>query len=344
VLLTQNLGTAQQGVFRYQGNWYDTRYTTNVDGQAVTLYSQGGDPLASLTSFKIGAGGLLLQLNFDHAMVSCTAVNLGQFDIRGLGTYEIPTISGVASLVNQRQGVQLSFDNAITGPVKITYNGNLVDEAGRAFASRVWLIGTDASNTDTSTANRPLNASTLTSQEQAGGVVILGGALNDQLTGGTGADTLIGGLGTDTLTGGAGSDTFRYVNERAGAGADAGLGGVGGDTISDFNFGKTDAAQADRLDLSDLFDFGSGPKTTGNATTDATLLINGNFLDIRKTITNGKLDLQFWVDRDGGGTFGQLTTLQNVTDALGGETSITGAESTSELLRKMLDEGRLLVA
>jgi hypothetical protein len=344
VLLTRDLGTAQQGAFRYQGNWYDTRYTTTVDGQAVTLFSQGGDHEASLSSFNVGAGGLLLQINFDHAMVSSTAVNLGQFDIRGLGTYDTPTISGVASLVNQRQGVQLSFDNAITGPVKITYNGNLVDEAGRGFSSRVWLIGTDGSNTDTSTANKPLNASTLSASEQAAGVVILGGALSDQLTGGSGADTLIGGLGTDTLTGGTGSDTFRYVNERAGAGADAGLGGVGGDTITDFNFGKTDAIQADRLDFSDLFDFGVGAKTSGNATTDAALLIDGNYLDLRKTITNGKLDLQFWVDRDGGGTFGQLTTLQNVTDALGGGTSITGAESTSEMLRKLLDEGRLVVA
>ena len=57
-----------------------------------------------------------------------------------------------------------------------------------------------------------------------------------------------------------------------------------------------------------------------------------------------KTDLQFWVDRDGGGTFAQLTTLKNVTDALGGDTAIKGEESTSELLRKLLDENRLVVA
>jgi large repetitive protein len=344
VLLTQGFGVAQQGIFKYQDEWYDHRYSATASGQALTLFSTGGDQQASVGSFKLGAGGSFLQLNFDHAMSSSASVNLGQFDIRGLGAYEVPAISGVASQINQRQGVQLSFDNALSGPVKITYNGSLVDEAGRGFSSNVWLIGTDVSNVDGGVGDQPLNASVLSAAEQARGVVILGGGLNDQLTGGSGNDTLLGGFGSDTLTGGAGSDTFRYVNERAGAGADAGLGGIGGDVITDFNLGKTSALNADRLDLSDFFKFDANARPTGDTDGDLSLLLGGQFLDVRQVINDGKADLQFWVDRDGGGTFGQLTTLQNITDAIGGDTGITGVESTSELLRKLLDEGRLIVS
>ena len=340
VLLTTGLGSATKGAFNYQGNWYGQRYTAgSSDGQSVTLYSQGGDEQTSLSSFKVSAGGQLLQLNFDHSVVG--SVMLGDFQLEGIDGYSIPSLSGAATaLANQRQGVQFSFINSVTGPFKITYTGSLLDEAGRGFGSNTWLIGTDGANT--------LDASALSVSS-----VLLGGLGNDILKGGSGADTLVGGLGADTLTGGAGSDTFKYVNEVSGVGGAAGLGGTTGDVITDFNFGKTQASDADRLDLSQLFDAnlftytGSSFLTVADkadAANTAARLVNGNFMEIIKVINGGKTDWQIWVDRDGGGTYGQLTTIQGVSDNLGGSTSITGGETTSQLLEKMLTEGRLVVA
>jgi Ca2+-binding RTX toxin-like protein len=176
----------------------------------------------------------------------------------------------------------------------------------------------------------------------------------DQLTGGSGADVLIGGLGADTLSGGGGADNFRFVNEISGSGADGSLGGTRGDTVTDFNWGtdrngQANATQADRLDMRELFD----EAFTGRAVDDAAKLADG-YLDIRNVLrrVNGQdvTDWQIWVDRDGkdsrgASAYGLLATVQNVSPlGSGSETGITGTETTSELLRKMLEEGRLVVA
>ena len=178
---------------------------------------------------------------------------------------------------------------------------------------------------------------------------MLGGSGDDTLIGGSGADTLIGGLGADSLTGGAGSDTFKLVNEIPGVGGAAGLGGKSGDVITDFNFGKTAAADSDRLDLSQLFDAsllnGLTMAQKADSATVANRLTSGGYMDIQKVFdNNGKVNWQLWVDRDGGATLGLVATIQNVTDALGGSTGITGTESSNELLQKMLQEGRLIAA
>lgn len=169
---------------------------------------------------------------------------------------------------------------------------------------------------------------------------------NDVLTGGDGADTLIGGLGVDTLTGGNGSDTFKFVNEIPGSGTDGLLGGLTGDKIMDFNFGKTDATQADRIDLRMLFDYSAlsgGNILNGNAQHDAKVLIDQGFIQINKVSNASKTDFAFLVDRNGGGVAATLFTLVNVTDALGGDTQINGSETTNDLLKKFLEEGRLVV-
>ena len=87
------------------------------------------------------------------------------------------------------------------------------------------------------------------------GLVMNGGAGNDQLYGGSGADTLIGGAGNDTLTGGAGADTFVWQ-----------AGDTGTDTVADFQLG-TDTldlgallGDAGKGDLEGLFSF----KVTGS--------------------------------------------------------------------------------
>jgi Ca2+-binding RTX toxin-like protein len=363
VLLTSGLGVAEHGAFKVNGSWYDSHYTsTSSDGQPLQLYSAAGMSSVLPGSVK-WLSGQLLQVNLDQAMSSGTAL-AGHFSFSGLGNTD-SYANRVVATINQKQGLQFSFSNALTGPMKLSYINTdtttmLLDEAGRSFASKIWLIGTDAADTDTTTngvTTYRLNASVLTQAEQAQGVMIIGGAGGDGITGGAGADTLIGGLGADTLTGGAGADTFRYVNEIAGSGADGNLGSNRGDVVTDFNFGvkvdgsgtrSADGTQADRLDLSQLF----GVNFTGNAATDAATLLSNGYLDIRPTVrrVNGAnvTDWQMWVDRDGkdaGGAiaYGLMTTLQNINLA-GSETGISGAETTSELLQKLLQEGRLVVA
>ena len=160
---------------------------------------------------------------------------------------------------------------------------------------------------------------------------------------------LIGGQGSDTLFGGAGSDTFKYANEIPGAGTDGQMGGMSGDIIKDFNFGKTDATQADRIDLHMLFDFSTltgDDVLNGNAQHDADALIRKGYIDISKQINStnsSKFDYVFKVDRDGGNVASTLLAIENASDALGGDTRITGNETANELLKKFLEEGRLVV-
>ena len=94
------------------------------------------------------------------------------------------------------------------------------------------------------------------------------------------------------------------------------------------------------LDYSDLT---GNDILNGNAQHDADVLINKGYLQINKVVNNGKTDYAFLVDRNGGGAAATLFTLVNMTDALGGDTQINGSESTSELLKKFLEEGRLMV-
>jgi hypothetical protein len=360
VLNVNGMGSAQRGAFKINDNWYDRYYTTvTAGGQNLSLYSAGGDQATTLNSIKWSGNRQLLQISLDHAMTFGTPV-AGHFQFSGLGATDNFRDTAVAT-VNQRQGLQFSFTTAPQGPVKITYTNTdpltvLKDEAGRSFASKIWLIGTDGVDTDTLSGGiittPRLNASVLTNAEQAQGVMLLGGAGADQITGGSGADTLIGGTGADTLTGGAGADTFRFVNEVADSGADGNLGGTRGDVITYFNFGvrngQADATQADRLDLSQLF--GADANFTGNAATDAATLTDNGYLDIRTTLRRvGNADVtdwQVWVDRDGkdaegANTFGLLVTLQGI-DTSNSGSGVT-SETTSDLLQKMLEEGRLVV-
>lgn len=360
VLLTTGFGTSERGAYRLNASWYDTSYSASTaDGQTMTLYSSGGNQTTTLSTAKWTSGNQLLQLGLDHAMITGTLL-AGDFTYAGLGNNDTFTNVSVAS-ISQRQGIQFSFGTALTGPVKIIYNTTtnpslqLLDEDGRGFSSNIWLVGTAVADTDTTLngviTNR-LNASVLSALEQSQGVAIIGGGGADKLTGGSGADTLIGGLGADTLTGGDGADTFRYVNEIAGSGADGNLGGTKGDVITDFNFGikngVLDAKQADRLDLRDLFN----ATFTGNASTDADTLVDNGYLGITNVVRRVSgvdiTDWQLWVDRDGkdaGGsnTLGLLTTIQNI-QLENLDSGISGGESSTELLRRMLEEGRLVVA
>ncbi len=360
VLLTSGFTASTRGAFKVNDNWYDTRLSAIVAQQDVLLYSQGGDAATTINTVKWGASNQLLQINFDHALVQGSAL-AGHFSLSAMGTSD--SYNGFAlTSFNQRQGLQLAFNNALTGPVKISYTHTdsatvLRDEAGREFTSRTWLIGTDGDDQSVSNGQTVarLSADGLSASEQAAGVTIVAGGGSDLLQGGSGADTLIGGLGIDTLTGGAGADTFRYANEISGAGADGNLGGIRGDLIRDFNFGvntgsgAADGTQADRLDLRELF----AEAFTGSAATTAQRLNSQGYLDIRQVLRTDSssglsvTDWQIWVDRDGqdsngSSTFGLMATLQNV-DLANSPTGITGSETTSELLQKLLEEGRLQV-
>jgi hypothetical protein len=328
VLMASGFTSTTRGIYSYNNNWYDQKALGTVDSQTVTLYSRSGDQAADINSFK-KVGTSSLQFNFDHAMVGTPMV--GDFSVSGLGGASLPGLLSV-STVNLRQGLSLNFSTAISNPIKVIYSGSLIDEgAGRSVLNKTWMIGTDGSDV--------LDA---TSQTQ--GLTMLGGAGSDLIKGSDRSDVLLGGLGADTMTGGAGSDTFKYVNEVQGAGAAGGLGGKDGDVITDFNFGRADETQADRLDLAMLFD--NSLAANGNATHDVAQLVDGKFMDIVQTrvTVNGvaRKDWEVWIDRDGGGNYQRMVTLQGAGDAL--PSNYAGNETTSELLQKLLTEGRLTVA
>lgn len=323
-----NLGV--DGVYQVNGTWYDHKYTQTVAGQAVTLYTDGGDRMPEAISFKTVAALNQVQMTFDHAMLG--NVLAGDFLVT---TYSGPAIYASSALsVNLRQGVALTMSAPLNSIAKISYIGGIADEAGRGFRHNTWIIGTN--NGDT------LNGAVLSAAEQAKGVTFMGGNGADTITGTSGADLIIGGLGADVLTGGRGSDTFYFRNEITGSGSAGGLGGTSGDVITDFTFNDADPSQNDRIDLSALFE--TSFKATGNATIDASALIAGQFLDVRK-VTNfqtGKQDLQLWVDRDGGGLYGQLATISNGGANLPDQ--YAAVETNQVFLTRLLDEGRLVVS
>jgi hypothetical protein len=115
------------------------------------------------------------------------------------------------------------------------------------------------------------------------------------------------------------------------------LGGQLGDTITDFNFGGTNPADADRLDLSQLF--GGTFSASGIASADSAALHSGGFIDlVRKSGTN---DLQVWVDRDGGGVMGLLATISGATANF--PVHYLQTDTSQQMLERLLGEGRFVV-
>ena len=377
LLVSDDLGTPIKGIFKpgsEGGNWYDTKYLASYQpddtnpASTVSLMSRGGDHSAGVSSVSYSStdnGKSVMVLGFDHALFG--SINNADFVFKSIGAGDAPktAVSGtVGSSFNQSQGIKFilgtdsntptnSFDN----PFLLQYTGGLRDETGRKLVgysdalvngnmttTYSWLVG--SAKNDTLDVKSLVSSGKLSSAQENAGLILLGGVGNDSLIGGDGADTLIGGLGSDTLHGGNGSDTFKFVNEIPGSGTDGLLGGISGDRIDDFSFGKNDATQADRIDLHMLFDYSdlSGNDIlNGNAQHDADVLINKGYMQINKVSNNGKTDYAFLIDRNGGGVAATLFTLVNVTDALGGDTQINGSETTNELLKKFLEEGRLVV-
>lgn len=370
LLADADLNLPKRGVFRpgdEGGNWYDTDYfatyqfDNNQSPVDIQLRTRGGDKPAGISSVSYStsiSGYAEMVLSFDHALFG--TLNLGDFVTKPISGNAPSLASGHASAIafNQNQGIKITLGDIsakFDSPFVLEYRGGLLDELNRKLAGSytdnnssittyTWLIG--------SSKDDVINASTLnnisTFQKNAG-IQLIGGLGNDALTGANGADTLIGGQGSDTLTGGGGSDIFKYVNEIPGLGTDGQMGGATGDIISDFSFGKLDSYEADRIDLHMLFDYSiltGNDVLNGKAQHDADVLINKGFIDISKQTNSSnptKFDYVFKIDRNGGNVASKLFTLVNVTDALGGDTQITGSETTNDLLKKFLEEGRLVV-
>lgn len=223
----------------------------------------------------------------------------------------------------------MDFQSAVTTPVRVEYRGStLKDEYDRNMGHTFWGIGTEG--------NDVLDAS---SWDALKGTVIVAGTGNDSMHGTAGNDILIGGLGADTLTGGGGADRFAYKAITSGTGGTGGLGGTGGDVITDFNTARN-STNADVLDLSDLFEYGTGTRMTGDAQTDTRTLIVGGYMDLVRS--NSGKDLQVWVDRDGGGVMGLLATLKDVGSGTDSYFTVEN-ESSEQLLQRLLTEGRMQV-
>lgn len=314
VLLTPNF-TVNYGHYLVNGTHYSAKYTAD----SVEMYVKGGQAAPDLKGSRFYSNAI--QLDFNTAMYG--AVSVGHFQVDPWGANAItPTLAQV-SAVNVRQGIYLTFNGALSGPVRVTYSGALLDEYNRSYEHTVWGIGTDSNDT--------LDASNWAISK---GVALSAGGGNDRITGTAGSDVIVGGLGSDTMTGGAGSDRFRYITINENTGGAGGLGGLSGDVITDFNT-EANSANADVLDLSQLFS--STLATNGNSLNDAAAMIAGGYIDLVKT--NGGRDLQVFIDRDGGGAMGLLTTLQSV----GTYTNSVSGETTEQLLQRLLTEGRMQV-
>jgi len=151
-----------------------------------------GDRMPEAVSFKAVAALNQVQITFDHAMTGGSMIG-SNFSITTYPASSLVVLSATA--VNLRQGVALTLSGPLNVAAKITYNGDVTDEAGRGFRHNTWLLGTDGGDT--------LNGATLSAAEQARGVTIMGGTGADTITGTSGADRIIGGLGGDVLTAGA---------------------------------------------------------------------------------------------------------------------------------------------
>ena len=341
-LVTTGFSASSVGVFSYRGNYYDHRFLATLDGQDITLYSRGGDNAPLAKGFT--QMDAVLQLSMDHALSGNALA--GDFTVSSLSSAAAPSLISVA-MVDQRQGLSFAFNATPAGPIKVVYGGSaLVDDTGRGFLHNTILVGTNGS--DALDVESLTSAGQLTLANQDAGLTLLGGDGADTLVGGRGADRLIGGKGVDRLTGGAGSDTFAYINEVAGSGGAGGLGGASGDTITDFNFGAADPTQADRLDLSQLFD--TSFVATGNAVTDAARLTTGGYLSVLKStsFTTDALgarishsNLQVWADRDGGGVMGLLATLADAGGSL--PSNYLVGDTSQQILERLLAEGRFVV-
>lgn len=354
LLLTKNMGNRLQGHFYMEadGNWYDGFYTPNTSAYAVSLYTKGGDKLASLHSFDLSNNNKILDLDFDHSLKINvgSSLQIGDFSITGLGPYNFvagglnSTNPTTVSFNDLQQSLRFQSTESINGPLLITYTGNqLQDTQGRLIPSYTWMIGSDLPNQDYDNY-KILNANILSVATQKNGVMILGGAGEDQLTGGIGADTLIGGIDSDTLIGGDGSDTFVFAKDSGD------IGGITGDVIKDFNFGKNGGVQADTISLYHLFDASLVNQLGKGAFNDASKL--SSYLKLEWTHLDNNLQMVCSIDKTGNSNFSKLFTLTDLINSVGtgnynpnqvDQTRLYGGETTSALLQKMLEEGRLVV-
>jgi Ca2+-binding RTX toxin-like protein len=151
------------------------------------------------------------------------------------------------------------------------------------------------------------------------GMVLNGGAGNDQLFGGSGADTLIGGGGNDTLSGGAGADTFVWQ-----------AGDKGTDTVADFQLGT------DTLDLGSLL----GDAAKGSLE---------NLLSFKVSGTGSSLVSTIDVSTTPGGDTVQSINLQHVNVAQAYNVStdpsgaVVGLQNNSAIINGLLGDHSLKV-
>jgi Ca2+-binding RTX toxin-like protein len=222
-------------------------------------------------------------------------------------------------------------------------DNQLQDTQGRPIPSYTWMIGSDLPNQDYDNY-KILNANSLSLAVQKAGVMMAGGAGEDVLTGGLGADTLIGGLDSDTLIGGDGSDTFVFAKDSGD------IGGITGDVIKDFNFGKNGGVQADTISLYQLFDSRLVSQLGKGAVNDASTL--SSYVKLEWTKLDNNLQMVCSVDQTGNSNFSKLFTMTDLIHSVGDgnfnqnqvdQTRLYGGETTSALLQKMLEEGRLVV-
>ena len=212
---------------------------------AVTLDAVVSAPTLSVDSAFNDAGSVLtmtLSATFDEDSTSDVFLVKAVEGLDPVDTSLVANADGYYEVPAGADGqpVEISFT------ANADYAGDPVDVQAVSFDGATPVFSDAESVTDTSFAI------TQTLGED-GVTTIVGNDGDNTLTGTDGNDLLFGGLGGDTMDGGGGSDTFAWNSDSADS--------QFGDVITNFTVGSGEGGDGDKLDLGNLFNFGTVDET-----------------------------------------------------------------------------------
>ena len=251
---------------------------TNITGAVKSLNFEANVELSAVVS----APELSVSSAFDEAGAVLTLTLSASFDedstsnlylvkaVDGLHPVDssLVAVDGYYQIAAGDQPMALSFiadpsyDGAAVDVQAVSHDGDTpigsaVSEVDAGGFEVVHGIGTDGNDVFSYDGDK-----SVVMDGGAGNDTISGGDGNDTLSGGEGADVLFGGagddilfagLGKDTMDGGEGSDTFVWRGDTAD--------GNFTDVITNFAVASGGGEGGDKLDLGDLFDFGTALNT-----------------------------------------------------------------------------------
>ncbi|TAL19868.1 MAG: tandem-95 repeat protein, partial [Aquabacterium sp.] len=340
---------------------YDGQSSENLNGLAVTSFSQLDKVLASTVGTPVGgailaggaitggASGIGADGGYVHsitvegvtytynpatdAMTVSGGTSHATFDT-ATNAINVTLNSGGHYVVDMDDGtyVYTGPDSGVSGTVTERLDYVLTDRDGDTTGSSITVTvdhtnvsaGSTGGETITGDANLPNFL-----MGRAGNDTINGGSNNDILMGGDGNDVLNGNGGDDILRGGAGTDSLG-----GGAGNDTLYGGAGNDTLSGgtgadvfaWNFADKGTGGSGRA-VDTITDFDSSSKSAGGDVLDLRDLLSG------ENTTGGTGNLQNYLDFDTTSTPGSTIIRISSTGGFASGTYASGNEDQRIVLQ-----------